>query len=287
MSARAPACFIFVCALAACTPAADDAPTSHPPWWQVTHEGRTSTLVGTMHHEVDADVLPDEVWDALAGARVVYTEADVREVTRDALVASVTLPDDARLRDTVSAQDWEAIRRAVAPLFEDPDDADTLQPWFLEGQAVGVRLPEVAQPMDATIVARADEAGVPLAFFETWQQQVALLNDLGVDDGLFVLLRSAYDLDAAVAAHGAWADAYVRADVDEMTALAFDAAEVQARPRYYEEIVGRHAGWLDVIEDEVRAGDAFFAAGFLHMLTDEGLPALLEARGYDVARVDP
>jgi uncharacterized protein len=269
----------------ACAPVPEEG-APHPPYWVVEHEGAQSMLVGTMHHEVDARVLPDAVWDALRSARVVSTEADVRAVDPQALLSAVTLADGVSVRDAVSAQDWEAIRRAVAPVLADPEDAEGLQPWFLEGQAVGVRLPEVEQPMDATLVSRAVDAGRTLAFFETWQEQVGLLNALGFDDGLAVLLESARDLDGALAAHAAWADAFSRGDIDDMTALAFDPAAVAERPRYYEEIVARHERWIDTVEEQVQAGDAFIAAGFMHMLTDRGLPALLEARGYAVDRVD-
>lgn len=283
MGRALPLSVFFACA---CAPTPEEG-GPHPPYWIVEHDGAESVLVGTMHHEVDARVLPDAVWDALARARVVSTEADVRSVAADALVAAVTLADGVSVRDAVSAQDWEAIRRAVAPALEDPEDADGLQPWFLEGQAVGVRLPEVDQPMDATVVSRAVDAGRGLAFFETWQQQVALLNALGFEDGLSVLLASARDLDGALAAHAAWADAFSSGDVEQMTALAFDADAIAARPRYYDEIVARHRAWLPAVEEQVRAGEAFIAAGFMHMLTDDGLPALLEARGYAVRRVDP
>jgi uncharacterized protein YbaP (TraB family) len=276
-----------VVAILACLVAAgcaDDVP--HPPFWRVTHEGRTSLLVGTMHQEVDVTALSPEVLDAVSRARTVVTEADVRGVSTGALLQAVTLPDGQNVREAVSDDDWDHIARAVSASIE-PARAETLQPWFLETSAVGVHLPPVEEPMDAGLVARAEQAGVPLGFFEAWDEQVALLNGLGFDDGLAVLLRTARDVDAAVAEHETWADAFSAGDVDEMTALAFDPDAVAERPAYYERILGRHAAWMNRVEDEVREGDAVIAVGFMHMLTDDGVPARLEAKGYDVRLVAP
>ena len=65
-------------------------------------------------------------------------------------------------------------------------------------------------------------------------------------------------------------------------------AEAQAaRPEFYEQILyARNDAWLPVIEAQLDVGDAFIAVGFMHMLTDRGLVALLEARGYEVTLLE-
>ncbi len=277
MSARAVALTLPVLAvlvIGACRPA--------PASWVVEHEGKRSTLVGTMHAEADVGVLAPEVFDELARARVLVTEADVRASAVDAaeFLTAITLPDDATLQDLVSAEDWAVLVQAMA--FMDLNVAARTQPWFVEGQIVVHELPDDIEPIDEGLVARAQAKGTPLAFVETWQAQVSALNALGLDDGLAVLLETARDPPAAAAAHLTWADAYVAGDLERMTALAFDDAALAARPAYYEQIVYRHEGWLEQVEAEVQAGDAVIAVGFMHLLTERGLPALLEARGYRV-----
>lgn len=253
-----------------------------PASWVVEHEGKRSTLVGTMHAEADVDTLGPEVFDELARARVLVTEADVRDSAIDPteFLAAITLPDEQTLQELVSADDWAVLVQAMG--FMDLNVAARAQPWFVEGQIVVHELPDDIEPIDEGLVARAQAQGTPLAFFETWQAQVSALNGLGLDDGLAVLLETARDPAAAAAAHLTWADAYVAGDVTHMTALAFDDASLAARPAYYEQIVYRHDGWLEQLEAEVRAGDAVIAVGFMHLLTERGLPALLEGRGYRV-----
>lgn len=274
MTPRARLLVALALACAACSP--------EPASWVVEHDGKRSTLVGTMHAEVDVATLPAAVFDELARARVLVTEADVRPTALDAnaFLDAITLPDDQTLQELVDADDWQVIVQAAA--FMDLNVAARVQPWFLEGQIVVHELPQDIEPVDAGLVARAEDGGVPLAFFETWQEQVAALNGLGLDDGLAVLLPTARDPAAAAAAHLEWAEAYRAGDLPQMTALAFDDQAMADRPDYYQEIVDRHAGWLDLVEQQVRGGDAVIAVGFMHLLTERGLPTLLEQRGYRV-----
>lgn len=265
-----------VAAVLTTTLACDPGPAS----WVVEHEGRRSTLVGTMHAEVDVSELPAQVFDELDRARVLITEADVRPsaVPPAEFLDAITLPDEQTLQDLVSAEDWIVLRDAMA--FMDLNVAARTQPWFVEAQIVMYELPQDLEPVDEGLVARAEQGGVALDFFESWSSQVSALNGLGLDDGLLVLMQTARDPAVAAAAHLQWADAYVAGDVDEMTRLAFDEEAMALRPAYYEEIVFRHQGWLERVEEEVRAGDAIIAVGFMHLLTERGLPALLQERGY-------
>ena len=250
----------------------------------VEYQGKRSTLVGTMHAEVDVSSLSPAIFDELSRARVLITEADVRPAALSSadLLEAVQLEGAQSVEDLVAPEDWQHIR-AAAPSV-DPAILARMQPWFTEGQVVLARLPHDIEPVDAGLVARAETGGVALAFFETWQEQVAALNGLGVEDGLAVLLPTARDPDAAVAAHLDWADAYQEGDVEAMSGLAFDRAAVEARPAYYEQIVFRHEGWLARVEDELRQGDAVIAVGFMHLLTERGLPAQLASRGFAVSQ---
>ena len=86
-----------------------------PASWVVEHEGKRSTLVGTMHAEADVDTLGPEVFDELARARVLVTEADVRDSAIDPteFLAAITLPDEQTLQELVSADDWAVLVQAM------------------------------------------------------------------------------------------------------------------------------------------------------------------------------
>lgn len=252
----------------------------HPPYWTAERDGKRSVLLGTMHAEVDIAALAPELDGELKSARVLVTEADVRNVDPTDFDVRIALPAGQSVRTSVSDDDWQTISAALVGIVN-LGVAEHQQPWFLEGQAVGKRLPPVA-PIDATLVQRAADDGVRLDFFETWQDQVDELNAVGFDDGLQTLLQTARDPQAAVAEHLTWGKAYAHGDVDEMTKLAFDPAAMKARPAYYDDVVFRHEHWVAHLEDQLADGNAFVAVGFMHMLTARGLPAVLAKDGFTV-----
>jgi hypothetical protein len=272
-------------ALAACDGAEDPAPNA--PFWEVSHDGRTSALLGTMHDVVDADELPARIWDEVEEARLLITEADVRSVDRAMFQAAITLPEGQSVRAAVSDEDWDAIVEALEGIAT-ADQADTLQPWYTQGALVRAIVPQVDDPIDTTLVEEAVHATVQPAFLETWQEQVEMLNGLGLDYGVELLLGTVRDQAGTVAAFEAWADAYRAGDLERLEAMAFDPADVAAAPEYFEQIVfARNEAWLPELELQLREGGAFVAVGFMHMLTDRGLVRRLEDDGFDVTLVEP
>jgi len=268
--------------LVACT----DGDDRRAPCWEVLHEGRASFLLGTMHDEVDADELPQRVWDELDRATVLTTEADVRFILHDEFLEAISLPDGASLSSLVSEEDWQDIVDAFEGMYS-AEELERLQPWYLEGALVRTLVPTVDDPIDTTLVNEAIGAEVRLEFLETWQEQVSMLNGIGLDEGLWMLLRTVRDPEGAAAVHLAWADTYREGDVERLTELSFAPEDIEATPHYYEEIVfARNEAWLPVIESQLQQGGALIAVGFMHMLTDRGLVSLLETRGYAVNLVE-
>lgn len=264
----------------------DDGQSTFTPFWEILHEGRSSIMLGTMHDIVDADELPAQVWEELDQATVVTTEADVRFILQEEFLEAITLPEGLTVRGAVSEAEWLSIIQAFDGIHT-PEEIDRLQPWYLEGALIRALVPAVEDPIDTTLVERGYGAGVDLEFLETWEEQVTMLNALGLDEGLVILLRATGDPDGAAAAHLEWAEAYRAGDVERLTELSFDLAAMAATPQYYEEIVfRRNEAWLPMIEEQVRGGGALIAVGFMHMPTDRGLVNLLEARGYVVNLVE-
>lgn len=264
----------------------DDEQSTFAPFWEVLHEGRSSILLGTMHDIVDADELPSRIWEELDQATVLTTEADVRFILQEEFLEAITLPEGSTVRGAVTEAEWLRIIQAFNGIHT-PEEIDHLQPWYLEGALIRALVPTVEDPIDTTLVERGQGAGVDLEFLETWEEQVTMLNGLGLEEGLVILLRAAGDPDGAAAAHLAWADTYRAGDVEQLTELSFDPAAMATMPQYYEEIVfQRNEAWLSMIEEQVQVGGALIAVGFMHMPMDRGLVSLLESRGYVVNLVE-
>jgi hypothetical protein len=272
---------------AGCGDGRDEAEQAWPPFWEVSFEGQTSILLGTMHDMVDADELPPRIWDELRQARVVVTEADVRSIDRAAFRTAVSLPEGQSVRAEVSQDDWTAIVEALDGVAT-AEEADRLQPWYTQGALVRKIIPTVDDPIDTTLVDEAVLARVQPAFLETWQEQVEMLNGLGIEYGVALLLDTVHDPDATLETFEAWAQAYRAGDIEQLEALSLDPAEMAGAPEYFEQIVfARGEAWLSDLEVQLRGGDAFVAVGFMHMPGDRGLVRLLEAGGFTVTQVVP
>lgn len=264
----------------------DDGESTSAPYWEILYEGQKSIMLGTMHDIVDADELPPRIWDELDQAAVLTTEADVRFILPEEFLEAITLPEGHSVRGEVSEADWVSLIQVFDGIHTQ-EELDRLQPWYLEGALIRDLVPTVEDPIDTTLVERAFEARVRLEFLETWEEQVEMLNALGLDEGLVILMRTVGDPDGAATAHLEWAEAYRAGDVEQLTELSFDPAALEATPQYYEEIVfRRNEAWLPAIEEQVRVGGALIAVGFMHMPTERGLLSLLEARGYVVNLVE-
>ncbi len=236
-----------------------------------------------MHSVVDAAELSETLRDLVRSSSSLTTEADVRYIQRDQFLRAITLPEGDSLRDRLDEAQWEAVIDALDGVLR-PDELDRLQPWYVEGALTRSLLPAV-ETIDVDLVESAAEAGVELDFLEAWLGQVQMLNALGLEHGVALLLGTVADLDAVVEANNAWAAAYRGGDLELLEGLAFDPSLVASRPEFYEQIVyDRNDRWLSSIEERLEEGDAVVAVGFMHLMTDRGIPRLLEQRGYSVTR---
>jgi uncharacterized protein len=270
---------LLVVAVAGC-----ESTEPRPLMWRVNTGQEPTYLFGTLHAGLRPNEIPDVVWRRLDTAAVLVTECDIREMDAGEFDELIRLPDGVSLREQVSADDWRAITHALAGLYA-PDQIEHTQPWFLQSRLVRSLVPDTPE-METTFVARAEKRDSPLGFLETWQYQIRLLNDLGLRDGLKVLLEVARDEGKAESILAEWFEAYRAGDAFRLTDLVLAPDQVADRPIYYDSIVfGRTARWRVPIEAWADAGGAFIAVGFVHMLGDRGLVSLLRRDGYDVTQV--
>ena len=261
--------------------AACESTEPRPLMWRIDAGREPSYLFGTLHAGLSPDEMPASVWKRVAGAAVVVTEADVRDIPGDSFAALVRLPATESLRQEVSTTDWQTIIHSLARLYP-PDEIEHTQPWFLHSLLVRSLVPDSPE-MDTTFVAYADAHAMPLGFFESWQFQMQRLNALGLRDGLKVLLEVARDEETAENILADWFAAYRAANVSRLHELTLAPELILDRPGYYESIVfERTESWRVPTETWADDGGAFVAVGFVHLLGDHGLVSLLRRDGYAV-----
>ena len=285
MTRRLPA-LAAALALAACNSAepAPDWPEPSPALWQVTGEhGEKAWLFGTIH------ALPDGVdWRTPAFERA-FGQADMVLVEignlEDSSAARKAFTDFATTRNlpALSARVPAADRPAVMVLMgragmEDADfwDTETWAAALLLNNAV--RESETGNGVDRDLL----DEGKPVEALETFAAQFARFDRLSeAEQG---------QLLAAVAHEAARQDT-----AGQVTAwLSGDLADLEGRvdreltaPGLRKELLVDRNDFFAarVVEAIEKRHHPFVAVGAGHMLGDAGLPALLAARGYTVARI--
>lgn len=282
----AAACAL-VCALAA------SAVQAAPALWEVRDKDTTIYLFGAMHV-----LAPNVKWRtrafdrAYARADKVWfeTRADADPAEVQALVDRYGVDLDRSLTEKLPPRTVATLKAALERDGGSLERVDRLRPWaaamMLSVLPMTQKGASVQAGADATVTRQAKAAEKPIATFETLEQQIRLFADLPeavevqyLDD---VAAETLAPPRNGVALQAAW----LHGDMDKLGPLVVDVMK-RDRPALYESLLKRrNLAWAQALVAEMdRPGVELVAVGALHMAGDDGLPALLAARGFKVRRV--
>jgi|JI9StandDraft_2_1071091.scaffolds.fasta_scaffold64987_2 uncharacterized protein YbaP (TraB family) len=271
--AAALALTLVACAAPARCPVAAPLPPEAPFLWRVSRgDGPPVWLYGTIHNAGAADV-PAAAWDALARAPRYASELGDVAPDPEELGALARLPRGKGLDALLPADDWWELEGELRGRIK-PDDLRRARPWYAMSLITAKRAPGPSPTMDEALTRRARALHHPISALETWRAQLTVVADAvtiaDLQDALRARATMRCDLDAMKRS-------YVAGSADRMARHLNVAGASQ--------LVGdRNAAWLPTLEGYLATDGAFVAVGLGHLLGDAGLPALLAARGYTVAR---
>lgn len=261
--------------------------------WRIEHEGRTSWLYGTVHMaRMGWSVPGPTVMAALRASDSLALELNlldpaVAQALQQGLRArpdAAPLPEDLERR--LAAQSRAAC--AGPELVALRPDAQVMTLLAMAGRREGL---DPAYGIDLSLAGVATALGKPVLGLETPERQLReLVSDdpariiRSVASGLEQLERgSASSMLSSIAQ--SWADG--RLNLLESLPEWCNCVQTRAeRADYARSIDGRNPGIAQAMAQQMRAGRSIFAAvGALHMVGPQGLPALLQARGFRLQRV--
>jgi uncharacterized protein YbaP (TraB family) len=268
--------------LAACGEPERDWPEPSPALWEVVSpEGERGWLFGTIH------ALPEEVrWrtpaleNVLAGSGVLVVE--IAEVG-DAGAAAEAFERYAGGQGLVplARRVPEADRADLSGLLEranmDQGDFAGTDTWAAAlTLANRARRLEMDQNLDRSLV---DAAGEVIGL-ESHEAQYALFDALPAKEQADLLLALARDTSGEQARIESWL-------TGDLAALEAASAPLLDDPELREALqAGRNRKWAPRIAALVEGGRRpFVAVGTAHLFGEDSLPALLEAQGYTVRRI--
>ena len=273
-------------------------PAAHaaPAMWRVSSPSAEVYLFGTLHALSPQDSWRTSAYDAAYDkAKVVWFEADLGRadpVTISLLLSRYGVDPAKALSEKLAPGDLAALKSQA-----DLTRIDHLRPWaaamMLSMQPVLAKGAEIASGADAQITRAALAGGKQIKTFETLEDQARMFASLPEPAEVAYLAgviqerahppRRLAITPSANSLEAEWlAGDLARLGPDLVRDLARD------NPSLYDALLKqRNLAWADALTQELAtaSGTELVNVGALHMVGDDGLPALLKARGFKVERV--
>jgi uncharacterized protein YbaP (TraB family) len=294
--------------------AAADAPEALPPYeapatlaeatagpsevamWRVGDDDTTIYMIGTVHLlREGTEWRTDEYEAAFAEADAVYLEADALspevQAQVQALIPELGMnPPGTTLTSYFMPEEVAEVDALIAPLGVQLAQLDPFRPWFA-GLTLGVLgiqsvsgTPEAG--VETIISAQAAEAGKPLRYLETAEEQLRMLASDDDEVQAALLVASAEDfanLEGYFAELvGAWYDG--RPDVVAgMMNEAFEEFPSAAETLLYR----RNENWAGQLSELIESEEGTFlvAVGAGHLAGERSVQDYLEAEGFAAERL--
>lgn len=280
-------------------------PKNQVAMWEVTSKDTDAKLylLGTIHvAKADTFPLREEITKAFDNSDYLAVEANINEFEKD-VSAQVEIAqkclnaDGSKINDHISQETYEKAKAILVDhkLYADLYDMYCPYMWSsLVDNALIMDSDFTAENgVDHTLIDMADEKGKEVLEVESMSFQTDLL--LGFSDELYeIMIRESVDnADTYKDELNKLYDAWHNGDTDK--AIEVDNEETQDltddEKKIYEDyntqlLTDRNVGMADKAEQYLSEDkNVFFAVGFMHMVGDDGLVALLKDRGYTVTRV--
>ncbi|MDH5454809.1 MAG: TraB/GumN family protein [Gammaproteobacteria bacterium] len=280
---------LLLCVVCASASADDRA---HPvTLWRVAGETNSVYLLGSVHLLREHDhPLPGVIDNAYRDAEVVVMELDMDDMdplrAQAAFNRAGVMTDGRTLRDLLGEEAFATASEAAAIIDIPLDMLEQSKPWLAAMTVELLMLYRIGfNPMlgvEMTMTRRAAADGKPIEGLETVDEQLSFLDGLPIEAQRKMLLQTLAEGAALSESIDELIDAWHRGDtaaLEEALLTATVGQEelrevlISSRNRRWAETV---AAWLD---DEQ---DYLVVVGALHLVGPEGVPALLEKRGFGI-----
>ena len=261
--------------------------------WKISKGGHDSWLYGTMHIAKLDWIMPGpKVMRALQRSDVIALELDVTDPATIEKLQNLYRRGAGRIPDSLRPRVKAQLERVCMPqaMMSEMNPALLIMTvQLLAGRDVGL---EAAYGIDSVLAGFGHGTNKTVVSLETPESQMASIMEPDGSVKAEELDEALRQLEQRKTAPllARTADIWARSDLAEMNRYA-SWCECMETPVQRDEMKrvldDRNGPLADSIDALHRQGKSVFGAvGALHMIGDNGLPALLAAKGYTVARVD-
>lgn len=272
-----------------------DAP--RPLLWKISDADNHVYLLGSFHAlKPDDYPVAAAVDGAFADAERVAFEVSPAEMKSPELtrkmMAAALLPEGTTLEQRLTPKSWRQLQDYAEKRQVPLQNYARFEPWFM---SLIVTLNEMARSgydgklgLDQSFMDRSTDAGKPTQGLETADEQIAALDGMTADEQRQMLAEALEETEDLAGhldeLHRLWRSG------DDVALTAKTVTEFRDKyPQLYQRInVARNRAWLPKVQamlDGEKSDDTLVVVGSLHLLGEDGLVAMLKAKGYTVERL--
>lgn len=257
--------------------------------WLVEGTVNRVYLLGSVHLLRPGDYpLPAGIEAAYADAEALIMELDMDDldpVETQGLVSRLgVLPPGQSLAELVGPEAYAEASALAADLELPLDMLASVEPWLAAITIEQLALTRIgfdpAYGVESHLVGKAGNDGKEILGLERIEEQLAFLDGLSLDAQRSLLLQTLIDSAELESTMDGLIDAWRHGRLDELEdAMLEDIGEF---PELYDALVfKRNQAWTEAIERLLAdSKDYLVVVGALHLIGDDGLPAMLERRGH-------
>jgi uncharacterized protein YbaP (TraB family) len=249
-------------------------------WEIVSPSGARSTVLGTLHLGVSArDDLADIVWDRFNSADALVVEAEIRTIDPAEYRAVTKLPAGESLKGAMPKDAWNDLFTLLQKA--DPVVVDRLRAWAVRSEVFRVLFP-THEGMDLTLLNEADVQSKTLHALETWQEQIAPLNQVPLSEDAASLVELLENRDAIKRSYAELVDYYRAGNAEQALTIGPAAWSMpHLDSSFYDSFIkGRNDAWMPKLLPHLQRGNTFVAVGYAHLVGAKGLIEALKKSGY-------
>jgi len=263
-----------------------------PPIWVVSDADSEITLYPTIH------ILPPEIeWKSdelkkrLADAEEVWFEilpGSENDPALQQVMLQLGMSPGSSLSSKLNEEEIETFKTAVAPLGMPFQAVDQMQPWLASTfVGVGSLVNEGFDPNAGVELQLQPLAeGKTIRALETAQSQMEMMASLSEELQMEMLRQTLEEMNETVETVKELAADWAVGDVEDLEDELLDEMKREMPEVYDAVFTARNKNWVDQIEMEMKgSGTDFIAVGAGHLVGEDGVPAMLRARGYTVNRL--
>jgi uncharacterized protein len=258
--------------------------------WEVTREGRTNWLVGSLHVLTpDHYPLPAAMEEAFAKAATLVEEVETADAGGPQMLVTLMtrgLFTDGRTLDQQVPPDlWAQVADRASRTGLGVEMIRPMRPWLAALTLVSLELQRAGfdpeHGIDRYFRRRAAETGKAFIALETAEAQINYLASFPAPVQEELLRSSLEDADRQIQEVEALVEAWRAGEAAALEHLLLDT--FRDSPEVYATlIVERNRRWMPAVEACLARGDCFIVVGAGHTVGEDGLVEMLRGRGYEV-----